>query len=83
MSSIGEFIRLVQRLRDEKETVRPLDWNSVFEDQGYYSVTVSPKSKECWVWCDAQYGKEHYAWTGSKFFFETEQDAIMFTLRWS
>ena len=34
MTSIGSFIRLVQRLRDEKETLEPLDWNSTLEDQG-------------------------------------------------
>jgi hypothetical protein len=83
MSSIGEFIRLVQRLRDEKETVRPLDWNSTLEDQGFHSVKVSPWNNEVYEWCTEQYGIEHFAWTGSKFFFETEQDAIMFTLRWS
>lgn len=82
MTSIGSIIRLVQQLRDEKEKIEPLDWNSVFEDQGYYSVTVRPKSKECYVWCAEQFGKDHYAWTGSKFWFETEQDAIIFTLRW-
>ena len=83
MTSIGNFIRLVQRLRDEKETLEPLDWNSVFEDQGYYSVLLRPRNKECYEWCAEQFGKEHFAWTGSKFFFETEQDAIMFKLRWA
>ena len=82
MTSIGSVIRLVQRLRDEKETLEPLDWNGVFEDQGYYSVKLRPKSKECYDWGVEQFGQEHFAWTGSKFFFETEQDAIMFTLRW-
>jgi len=83
MTSIGSFIRLVQRLRDEKETLEPLDWNSTLEDQGYYSVKVRPKNKECYDWCAEQFGKEHFAnLSGSKFFFETEQDAIMFTLRW-
>jgi hypothetical protein len=48
----------------------------------YIPVEFSPKNKECYDWCGEQFGPEHFAWTGSKFWFETESDAIMFALRW-
>jgi len=82
MTSIGSFIRSLQRQDEVRETIELFDWNGVLEDQGYYSVKLRPKNKESWDWCTEKFGAEHYAWTGSKFFFETEQDAIMFTLRW-
>jgi hypothetical protein len=34
-------------------------------------------------WCEQQFGKDHYAWTGSTFWFETEKDATLFGLRWA
>jgi hypothetical protein len=34
-------------------------------------------------WCEQQFGKDHYAWTGSTFWFETKKDATLFGLRWA
>ena len=83
MSSIREFTSQVMKHALDSEAVRPVDWNSVLEDQGYYSVKLRYRNQECYDWCDEQFGQEHFVWTGSKFFFETESAAIMFTLRWS
>jgi hypothetical protein len=71
----------------EGESTRPL-WNVRFQDAGYYSAEPSRDSiRDYWQeihrWCEQQFDTEHYAWTGSTFWFETEQAAIMFTLRWS
>ena len=82
MTSIGEFVGRVQKLQNENKLVEPLDWNSILEDAGYYSIEFRPKTQACWDWCAKEFGLGHIAWTGSKFFFETEKDAIMFTLRW-
>jgi hypothetical protein len=83
MISIREFTSQVMKHALDSEEVRPIDWNSVLEDQGYYSVKLRYRNQECYAWCDEQFGQEHFVWTGSNFFFETEQDAIMFTLRWA
>jgi hypothetical protein len=60
-------------------------WNGRFKDAGYYPVDVS-NSMYNWssihAWCEEKFTKNHYAWAGSTFWFESEQDAIMFTLRW-
>jgi hypothetical protein len=83
MTSIGSFIRSLQRRDEVREAIERFDWNSILEDQGYYSVKLIPKNNECWDWCTEKFGIDYYAWTSSKFFFKTEQDAIMFTFRWS
>lgn len=55
---------------------------------GFYSATLGSGAqgtswREIHEWCRAQFGNEHYTWTGSTFWFETEQDAVLFNLRWS
>ena len=82
MSSIGDFIRQVQEIIESDGLSEPINWNGLFLLNKYIPVEFSPKNKECYDWCSEQFGSEHFAWTGSKFWFETEQDAIMFTLRW-
>jgi len=82
MVSIQDFIRQVQKLRDSGKLIEPINWNYLFLLYGYIPVDLSPKNKECYDWGREQFGPEHFAWTGSKFWFETEKDAIMFTLRW-
>lgn len=82
MISIGEFVSQVQEYREYEGILTPIDWNDLLEDAGYYSIEFRPKTQACWDWCAKEFGLGHIAWTGSKFFFETEKDAIMFTLRW-
>jgi len=82
MVSIQDFIHKVQELRDSGKLIEPINWNGLFLLNGYISVDFRPKTKECWDWCIKEFGKGHIAWTGSKFWFESEKDAIMFTLRW-
>jgi hypothetical protein len=82
MISIAEFLNQIRELRNTNKLIEPLDWNDLFEIAGYVSVDLSPKNKDCYLWAREQFGLEHIAWTGSKFWFESEKDAIMFTLRW-
>ena len=82
MVNIADFITQVQKLRDSGKLIEPINWNDLFLLNGYIPVELIPRDKECFDWCKEQFGSEHFAWTGSKVWFETEKDAIMFTLRW-
>ena len=97
--NIREFIREKkaeheQRYRNQTaaevllKSVKPLieDWTTVFRSGGYYLVnpnTTPPRWEEIHPWCMETFGYDHYAWNGNNFWFETEKDAIMFTLRWA
>ena len=62
----------------------PTDWHHRFKEAGYHSVSLNSLTE--WqaihTWCTRQVGKEHYAWTGQIFWFETQEAANWFTLRW-
>lgn len=75
---------------DRKSTnyIADRNWDLRFRDAGYYGVGLGTKSdrgrRELHKWCEEQVGKKHYAWTGTAmFWFETEQAAVLFALRWS
>lgn len=80
-------------IRDYIKTVKPkaqktdYDWRTALEKQGYSSVLLSRNGHDRWqevhVWCQQQIGKDHYCWTGSRFWFENEHDAVEFALRWA
>ena len=59
-----------------------------YQAAGYYpvelgSLVLMGEWQECHRWCCDHIGEDHYSWTGGTFWFETEQAAIWFTLRWS
>lgn len=62
-----------------------IKWVSRFRDAGYHSAM--PGSLEHWPhihqWCVDTLGRDHYVWTGNTFWFESEQHANWFRLRWS
>ncbi len=62
-------------------------WRHAYEAQGYYSVLIGEEAHLHWNlvhrWCEENVGREHYSWTGSRFWFEKSEDAVMFSLRWS
>ena len=75
---------------DRRSAVNIADrhWDQRFRDAGYHGVDLSAKSnrgrRELHEWCEQHVGGKHYAWTGtSMFWFETEQSAVLFALRWS
>lgn len=88
MISIRVFTDHVIKMADEKHLFEPVDWNAMLADHGYVPVPIGvrvskPGERNAMrLWCCEQFGEEHYAWTGSNYWFETESDAIMFALRW-
>lgn len=74
LSSIRHSGKKGQRLFNDAE---------ILQQAGFYSATVGnhnwPGVHE---WCKQQFGKDHYTWTGSRFWFETKEAAVLFTLRW-
>lgn len=58
----------------------------IFEQAGFYSAALGDLGNSDWQeihqWCRQQFNRDHYTWTGSTFWFETEQAAVLFTLRW-
>ena len=34
------------------------------------------------MWCKCEVGEDNYTWTGTRFYFSSEQAAVLFALRW-
>jgi hypothetical protein len=63
-------------------------WNNRFRDANYYGIVPSRLStSQSWPemhsWCEHYFGCDHYANIGYTFWFESEQDAVWFALRWA
>lgn len=74
-----------QQLSDTHNNVDfNIDWNGELERAGYYYVVLQKHDtwQEIHQWCTTHIGKEHYTWTGSKFWFDDSQNAMLFTLMW-
>lgn len=61
-----------------------IDWHSRFKDAGYHPVGLTSLSEwqDIHSWCKRYVGEQHYTWTGQVFWFETEEAANWFKLRW-
>ena len=61
-----------------------VDWDKFLEAGGYYSVHLSKYThwSDIMQWCNQVIGADHYTWTGYTMWFEREEDAVMFALRW-
>lgn len=62
-------------------------WRAAYGRAGYLPVKSGLLGRdgewqEIHRWCREHIGERHYAWTGSTFWFETEQAAALFALRW-
>lgn len=58
-------------------------WTMRLHDAGYFGVDKGSGSwRECHEWCREQIGHRHYAWVGNRFWFECEQHAVLFKLKW-
>ena len=69
-------------------TPKTIDWNGLLADQEYYPVEfdtlkLNQNYVEIHKWCREAVGDPHYVWTGTKIWFETEQAALLFSMRWS
>lgn len=89
--SLQHFIESLKKTRDagylDGHPIE-LQWDKILSQQGYYHCllgknNLQDKWQEVHAWCEQQYTKDRYAWTGSVFWFETEQDQILFALKWS
>jgi hypothetical protein len=82
--SIREFTRRIDRSGIHSQ---PGLWNQRLRAAGYYSAELGLSPFTNWQhvhdWCCDQFGEDHYVWTGSTFWFETEQAAVLFALRWT
>jgi hypothetical protein len=82
---IGDFVDS-WRAHDTVAAATNPRWIGRFRDAGYYHAELRCFDGQTWKdvheWCKQQYGDRHYSWTGFIFWFETEQDSILFTLRW-
>jgi hypothetical protein len=64
------------------------DWNRYLEANGYYGVYIDTSKstrmeiKGMLAWANDRYGKGHCYWTGSCFWFDREEDALLFALKW-
>lgn len=82
---IGEFIDNWKKW-DAESKLCPDDpnWMSRFTYAGYYRAKLT--SLKEWEavhdWCRETYGEEHYCWTGITFWFESAEDALLFSLTW-
>lgn len=61
------------------------NWQSRFKYGGYYcaKLTSLRNWEDAHDWCRETYGEKHYAWTGIKFWFESKEDALLFSIAWS
>lgn len=60
------------------------DWEVLLTQQGYCSVPIQTNKEFLQVnaWCNQHIGEDHYVWTGSSYWFETDEAAVLFSLRW-
>lgn len=59
-----------------------------YQAAGYHPVELGTLGlvnewQECHRWCREHIGEDHYSWTGSTFWFETDKAAVLFALRWT
>jgi len=65
-------------------TGKTILWSEELAAAGYITVklTRSADWPEVHRWCIDNIGEDHYTWSGTDFWFESEEDAVMFSLRW-
>lgn len=63
------------------------NWIEAFDKMNYSKVLLGTQGHYLWPevhqWCKEQFGEEHYAWTGSIFWFDNTENALQFALKWS
>jgi hypothetical protein len=85
---IGDFVQAWKDWDIAQHNNCPM-WHTRFAEAGYYRAIASETStryrwRDLLVWCHEQLGGDHYFWSGDNiFWFESEQDAMLFILKWS
>ena len=87
-NSTKSIADIVERIYDNMEGSRgSIDWNVLLTKENLYPVKYLVYADKSWTetqkWCQDTFGSKHYTWTGSYFWFETSEDAMMFALRWA
>lgn len=79
---ISDFIKSWKYIDGIDPKIPP--WNIRFRNAGYYSVEATNLSQwtQVHAWCEEQFGKEHYSWSGTTFWFERSDHAMWFALKW-
>lgn len=84
--NIREYIDYIKQV-DPLVKKTDYDWRWAFDKMNYPSVLLGSASHQQWTevhaWCQEHVGEQHYAWTGSRFWFDQEKDAMLFALKWS
>lgn len=67
------------------DSMDPVLWSDLLSKNGYYYVDLANSTHWSTIhsWCNSNFGMDHYAWTGSRFWFETHENAVLFALRWA
>ena len=64
-----------------------INWNQLLESHGFISVDLNSCHYNHWndvqAWCRAHFNVSQYTCTGYKFWFERQEDATLFALRWA
>jgi len=63
------------------------DFRKQFRENGYFEVCGSkqPFSNQYIIgqWCVDKFGSGHYSWDGTSWWFDSEENAVLFALRWA
>ena len=83
MKSIYEFVS--DYVHNPHEIV---DWNEYLEQAGYFCVVIDGRYtrtelRERSDWIKERCGPDHCYWTGHRFWFDREEDAVLFALKWA
>lgn len=84
---VGEYLEEIHSRQLEGDEPPTIDWNNMLESGGYICISSGKlgwtgEFREAAQWCREQFGREHYYFTGGSFWFDREEDAVMFALRW-
>lgn len=85
--NIREYIENIKDTESVNNPPTDYDWRRALEKQGYPNILLSREGHLKWqevhAWCEEKIGKDHYVWTGSRFWFDRIEDATLFALKWS
>ncbi len=96
LDRITDFIQTWENYEISGISYNSVTWNRRFREAGYVGVEKYFSSfdvmEETIGWCEMTFGKGHYAYLAVlsprhrfayNFWFETDKDAMLFSLRWT
>lgn len=82
--SIGKFLEETYDSRPHR-LAGSINWVQALSNANYHAVeteSINIQWKDMLLWCNEHVGVEHYTWTGTIFWFETSEVALLFVLKW-